>query len=68
MFTSVRLNCERLFQPESRVMVDLLRTMMTGILEDLADLPTKLTENPDGVDGENGAPLRQDDGGPTDVG
>ena len=43
---------------DPREMTELLRAMMTNLLEELAG---------DSIGGESGAPLRQDDGGPTGV-
>ena len=37
-------------------------------LTELAGFAERMTANPDGVDDENGAPLRQDDGGPIEEG
>ncbi len=50
---------------DARVMTERLRDMMASVLEDLSNLPERVT-NPNWVGDENGAPLRQDDGGPAD--
>ena len=45
---------------DPRQMVELLRSLMTNLLEELADLPERVTADPDGVDDGNGAPLSED--------
>ena len=42
---------------DPRAMTDLLRQMMVSVLEEISTLPEKLTADPDGVDGGNGAAL-----------
>lgn len=50
--------CRRLLNvSDPRAMTDLLRQMMVSVLEEISTLPEKLTADPDGVDGGNGAAL-----------
>ena len=49
---------------DPRAMTDLLRQMMVSVLEEISDLPVKVTRG-DSIDGENGAPLAEVNGGPT---
>ena len=44
-------------------MVELLRAMMTQILEELADLPQRVTANPDWIDDGDAVPLAEVNGG-----
>lgn len=45
---------------DPREMVELLRAMMTNLLEKLADLPAKVTEDPDSIGGGDAVPLSED--------
>jgi hypothetical protein len=51
---------------DPREMVELLRSMMTQILEEIAGLPERVTANPDSIGDENGEPLAEVNGGPTE--
>jgi hypothetical protein len=51
---------------DPREMVELLRSMMTNILEEIADLPQRVTANPDSTGDKNDAPLAEVNGGPTE--
>ena len=48
---------------DPREMVELLRAMMTQILEELADLPQRVTANPDWIDDGDAVPLAEVNGG-----
>ena len=52
---------------DARVMTERLRDMMTSVLEDLADLPQKVTAG-ELVGDEDVAPLREVDRGPANNG
>ena len=50
---------------DPRVMTERLRAMMTNLLEEISDLPAKVTADPDSIDGGNGGGLTEDAVGPT---